>query len=66
MDLETDIITRVADRIVINAPGDFEVQHLIIGTKPERNHNDQYRYISSKAAISSQLEMGQLLYTRIR
>ena len=61
---QTDAVTRISDRIILNAPEDFEVRHYIIGNKPTGSQNNQYRFISSKSSISSELSGGRELYSR--
>lgn len=63
-DVKTDATTRVSDRIIVNAPDEFEVRHFVIGDKPAGTHNDQYRFISSRSAISSKLAAGKNVYTK--
>lgn len=54
--------TRVADRIVINAP-DMPVRHFIVGERPAGIFNEQYEFVGDRQDISSQLEAGRQLYT---
>ncbi len=63
-DVKTDATTRVSDRIIVNAPDEFEVRHFIIGDKPAGTHNDQYRFIGSRSAISSKLATGKNVYSK--
>ncbi len=53
---------RKADHVVINAPGDLDVRHFVIGDRPAGSHNSQYRFIDSKDALSKKLENGKLIY----
>lgn len=59
----TEAITRVSDRIVINAPN-IPVRHYIIGERPSATFNEQYEFIGDRQQIRSQLEAGRLLYER--
>lgn len=54
--------TRVADRIVINAP-DMPVRHFIVGERPAGIFNEQYEFVGDRQDISTQLEAGRQLYT---
>lgn len=54
--------TRVADRIVINAP-DMPVRHYIVGDRPSGVFNEQYEFIGNRQQIIPQLEAGRQLYT---
>lgn len=58
-----DKTVRVSDRIVLNAP-DLDVEHIIIGKKPNGDWNNQYTFIANKAALSSRTEGAQEIYTR--
>lgn len=60
----TDARTRISDRIIVNAPSDFEVRHFIIGEKPAGAHNGQYRFINSRSVISDKLANGQKIYSK--
>lgn len=59
----TQAITRVSDRIVINAPN-LPVRHYIIGQRPSGVFNEQYEFIGDRQQILAQLESGRLLYER--
>lgn len=56
-------VTRVSDRIVINAPN-IPVRHYIIGARPSGTFNEQYEFIGDRQQILSQLESGRQLYER--
>lgn len=59
---QTDAVTRVSDRIVVNAPENLGVRYYIIGEKPAGSMNDQYRFVESRAAIAGELANGQEIY----
>ncbi|WNZ25607.1 hypothetical protein HJG54_24060 [Leptolyngbya sp. NK1-12] len=56
-------VTRVSDRIVINAPT-IPVRHYIIGERPSGVFNEQYEFIGNRQQILPQLEAGRQLYER--
>lgn len=45
---------RISDQVTLNAP-DLNVKHYIVGEKPDRFFNGQYKYISSTEALKSKL-----------
>lgn len=51
----------VSDSIVINAP-ESDVNHIIVGERPEGAYNEQYRYVSSMDDID--LSSANVLYER--
>lgn len=55
--------TRVADRIVINAPN-IPVRHYIVGERPSGIFNEQYEFVGNRQQILPQLEAGRQLYER--
>ncbi|MHA7056955.1 hypothetical protein ACWGOQ_0007025 [Aquimarina sp. M1] len=54
---------RVSDRVILNAP-DLNVKHIIIGEKPDRVFNDQYKYVNSINTFKSDLKNTKVIYTR--
>ncbi len=59
---QTDEPVRISDQIVLNTPSEYEVRHYVIGEKPPGDHNNQYRFISSRSAIAEKLETGKAIY----
>lgn len=57
------VTTRVADRIVINAPN-IPVRHYIMGERPSGVFNEQYEFVGNRQQILPQLEAGRQLYER--
>lgn len=55
--------TRIADRIVINAPS-IPVRHYIVGDRPSGVFNEQYEFVGNRQQILPQLEAGRQLYDR--
>lgn len=45
---------RISDQVKLNAP-DLDVKHYIIGEKPDRFFNGQYKYIKSTEALKAKL-----------
>ncbi|MGG6295650.1 hypothetical protein ACQ4M4_14770 [Leptolyngbya sp. AN02str] len=56
-------ITRVSDRIVLNAPA-LPVRHYIVGDRPSGVFNEQYEFVGDRQQILPQLEAGRQLYER--
>lgn len=52
---------RVSDQIILNAPEDLRVRHYIIGDRPERAFNTNYKYVASEAGIDD-LADARLIY----
>jgi hypothetical protein len=63
-DADASTVTRISDRVVINAPSGMNVRHYIIGEDPGNAHNDQYLFIASRDAIAGDLERGTEVYSR--
>lgn len=54
---------RVSDRIMLNAP-DLDVQHIIVGDRPQGNWNEQYRFVASIGEAESRIgEDARQIYT---
>lgn len=58
-----DKTMRVSDRIVLNAP-DLNVKHIIVGEKPNRVFNDQFKYVKDLNAFKMGLDNPTVIYTR--
>lgn len=54
---------RVSDQIVLNAP-DLNVKHIIIGKRPNRVFNEQYKYHSNLSDFKSGLKNPKVIFTR--
>ncbi|GGX34846.1 hypothetical protein [Aquimarina muelleri] len=61
-DLE-DKKLRVSDRVIINAP-DLNVKHIIMGEKPNRVFNDQYKYVNDINSFKSKLKNPKVIFTK--
>lgn len=58
-------VTRVGDRVVVNAPEDLNVRRVVVGERPEGIQNQQYRFVQSMAALEPQIPQGaRVLYRR--
>jgi len=57
-------IARVSDHLVLNAPEDLNVKHIIIGERPKGAFNRQFRYVSSRSDISNKLSGGKQIYKK--
>ncbi|NJK38406.1 MAG: hypothetical protein HC920_11995, partial [Oscillatoriales cyanobacterium SM2_3_0] len=54
-------ITRVSDRVALNAPS-MPVRQYVIGERPEGSFNEQYTFISDRQQIAAELDSGRQLY----
>ncbi len=54
---------RVSDRVILNAP-DLNVKHIIIGEKPDRVFNDQFKYVKDINAFKSSLKKSKVIFTK--
>lgn len=54
---------RVSDRIILNAP-DLNVKHIIIGEKPDRVFNDQFKYVNDINSFKSGLKNSKVIFTK--
>ncbi|WP_062055389.1 hypothetical protein [Aquimarina longa] len=54
---------RVSDRVILNAP-DLNVKHIIIGEKPDRVFNDQYKYVKNINSFKSKLKNSKVIFTK--
>lgn len=54
---------RVSDQIHLNAPKDLNIKHLIIGERPERVFNKQYKYYSNKEEVDAVVADYQVVYS---
>lgn len=58
-----DKTVRVSDRIAINAP-DLDVQHIIIGEKPEGDWNNQYVFLRNDSMLQDRIEGAKEIFSR--
>ena len=58
-----DKTMRVSDQITLNAP-ELNVKHYIVGKRPDRGFNKQYKYVNSKSELKSSIESPEVIYTR--
>ncbi|WP_299257720.1 hypothetical protein [uncultured Aquimarina sp.] len=54
---------RISDRVILNAP-DLNVKHIIMGEKPDRVFNDQYKYVKDINAFKSDLKKSKVIFTK--
>ncbi|WP_299676404.1 hypothetical protein [uncultured Dokdonia sp.] len=54
---------RISDQVVLNAP-DLNVKHIIVGEKPDRVFNDQYKYVENLSSFKSDLEDATVIYSK--
>ncbi|MBQ4820548.1 hypothetical protein [Aquimarina sp. MMG016] len=54
---------RVSDRVILNAP-DLNVKHIIMGKKPDRVFNDQYKYVKDINTFKSGLKKSRVIFTK--
>ena len=59
------VVTRVSDQVVVNAPADLDVRKVVIGERPNGAYNQQYRFFESMAVLESAVPPGaRVLYRR--
>lgn len=54
---------RVSDQVILNAP-DLNVKHIIMGEKPNRVFNDQYKYVKDVNAFKTTLNNPKVIFTK--
>lgn len=54
---------RVSDQLVINAP-DMDVEHYIIGERPEGDFNTQHTFVGSRTDLQDEIEDASRIYSR--
>ncbi|TVZ53071.1 hypothetical protein [Dokdonia sp. Hel_I_53] len=54
---------RVQDQIELNAPN-MNVEYIIVGEKPNRLFNNQYRYLSSMNDLDDEIANAKVIYNR--
>ena len=54
---------RVSDQLIINAP-DLNVKHIIVGERPDRVFNKQYKYVTDINAFKRTLNQPKVIYTK--
>lgn len=64
-DMSAQVMTRVSDQVVVNAPEGLDVRKVIVGERPEGVYNQQYRFVSSMNVLSEQIPQGaRVIYQR--
>jgi len=58
-----DKTVRVSDRVVLNAP-DLDIQHIIVGQKPQGEWNKQYTFVPNRSALRERLGDAREIYSR--
>jgi hypothetical protein len=59
------VVTRVEDRVVVNAPEDLDVRKVVIGERPPGVYNQQYQFFESMAALAEVLpDEARAIYER--
>lgn len=54
---------RVSDRVILNAP-DLNVKHIIMGEKPDRVFNDQFKYVKDVSSFKAGLKNSKVIFTK--
>ena len=54
---------RVSDQLILNAP-DLNVKHIIVGERPNRVFNNQYKYVKDINAFKRSLNKPKVIYTK--
>ena len=56
-------VTRIADRVLVNAPASLDVRKVIIGSRPPGGHNEQHRFLDSTEALNQVIpSQGRTIY----
>ena len=55
---------RVSDRLVLNAPENLSVQHIIIGERPQGDWNNQYVFVANDAAAKQRTKGSTEIFSR--
>jgi hypothetical protein len=59
------VMTRLSDRVVINAPEDLDIRTVVVGERPSRAENEQLRFIASMDDLKQIIPHGaRVLYRR--
>lgn len=59
------VVTRLSDQVVLNAPADLDVRKVIVGERPSGHYNQQHRFVDSRGALDQMIPQGgRVLYTR--
>jgi hypothetical protein len=61
----TKAITRVSDRVVVNAPADLDVRTVIIGERPDTADSEEHRFVSSMDELNRTIPtQARVIYQR--
>jgi hypothetical protein len=57
---------RLSDQVIVNAPDDLDVRHVVIGQRPEGVYNQRYSFFPDMSALQQRLPQGggRVLYQR--
>lgn len=59
------VLTRVSDQVVVNAPADLGVRKVVIGERPPGTSNQEHRFVPSMEALEKEIPSGaRVLYRR--
>lgn len=59
------MVSRVSDHVVINAPEDLDVRTIIVGARPDGVYNQQHRFVDSTSALANVVPGGaRTIYRR--
>jgi hypothetical protein len=58
--------SRVADHVVVNAPDDLDIRHVVVGQRPEGVYNQQYSFANDMNTVQQRLPKGggRVLYQK--
>ena len=58
-------LTRVSDRVVVNAPDDLDVRTIIVGERPATANNEPHRFVSSMDELNRMIpNQARVIYQR--
>lgn len=59
------VMTRLSDRVAINAPEDLDIRRIVVGERPEGINNNHLRFVESMDRLEQIIPAGaRLLYRR--
>ena len=62
---KAQVITRVSDRVVINAPEDLDIRRVVVGERPRGGDNEKLRFVASSDELERIIPDGaRVLYRR--
>lgn len=48
---DAQVVGRVSDHVVVNAPADLDIRKVVVGERPDGAINQEYRFVDSESAL---------------